>query len=309
MRRWPAVLLLSLLAACGSESDVISLSGKWRVNPVDRPEHRNPEIADSEWAVAEVPGAWRGRDQNYDIVWYRRSFVLPEGYSRFGRALTLQVNDADETFLNGTLIGATGSIEDRNQHAYGLRRVYPLPPELLQSGKNVLAVRVRGWSASQSGIQDMDVTIRSWQAAERSRAAAELRTLCFSAIYLACGIYFALFFLRLPVVRPNAFFAVFCFVLADYIFSSTPFAIETFGFLAAKRMEYIALFILPVSFVALCRSMFQAKPNRWMIVYYGLLLSFLRTPLLSNDPAVWNASLELWYAILVPTVVFILIHL
>ena len=53
------------------------------------------------------------------------------------------IDDVDEVYLNGHLIGASGIMPPLMHTTFNVLRKYPLPPELVnKSGNNVLAVRV-----------------------------------------------------------------------------------------------------------------------------------------------------------------------
>ena len=111
------------------------------------------------WALHRVPGAWKdapGVKDNYDgFAWYRCYFKAPEEWE--GGEITLhlgQIDDSDETFLNGHKVGATGSMPPQSKSAWREPREYPVPAKRFRIGKwNLLAVRVhdRGGSAGIKG--------------------------------------------------------------------------------------------------------------------------------------------------------------
>lgn len=105
------------------------------------------------WTEIEVPGNWL--DVNPDGInsfgWYRLKLTkLPQGL--VGNAAQLKgfnVDDVDVTYVNGQLVGATGSLpaSATDQTGYvsaaGTLRNYMIPPGLLKGdGKDVIAIRV-----------------------------------------------------------------------------------------------------------------------------------------------------------------------
>ncbi|PTB88376.1 glycoside hydrolase, partial [Marivirga lumbricoides] len=53
------------------------------------------------------------------------------------------IDDVDETYINGKLIGKSGSFPPRNRTAYNSHRSYSIPSEAINfKGDNVIAVRV-----------------------------------------------------------------------------------------------------------------------------------------------------------------------
>lgn len=99
-------------------------------------------IDDSQWQSLSIPGLWQeqGIDALAGVVWFRRTIELPselftsplgrEGFLRLGTIV-----DADDTYINGIKVGATG-------YQYPPRR-YPVAAGILKAGKNTIAIRVR----------------------------------------------------------------------------------------------------------------------------------------------------------------------
>jgi hypothetical protein len=90
------------------------------------------------WTKITVPGAWENQGYgNFDgSAWYRKQFTIPKSLEGEDLVLVLgKIDDADQTYLNGVLIGAT------NQ--YDKLRIYPLSAEQVRAGAvNLLLVYV-----------------------------------------------------------------------------------------------------------------------------------------------------------------------
>lgn len=103
-----------------------------------------PEADDTAWAELEVPMRWL----TYGGEWsacdgeavFRRTVIIPAEWA--GRDLTLSlgpIDDFDDTFFNGQLVGRTdGTVPD----FYSAPRQYVVPATLVKPGANVLAVRI-----------------------------------------------------------------------------------------------------------------------------------------------------------------------
>ena len=129
----------------GGEETIISLSGKWRFIPGDRPEFVDPDFDDGTWKKVRVPGSWESDGfKDYDgFAWYRTTFKLKEKHLDKNLYLNLgEIDDVDETYLNGASIGKTGEFPPFHQSAYNRSRLYKLPQKYLKAGENALAVRV-----------------------------------------------------------------------------------------------------------------------------------------------------------------------
>lgn len=92
-----------------------------------------------------VPASWNDEGfSNYaGFAWYRTSFMIdfqPDEplFLELGR-----IDDSDEVYINGKLIGSTGGMPPNYFTGYNINRLYLIPTEYLVKGKeNVIAVRV-----------------------------------------------------------------------------------------------------------------------------------------------------------------------
>lgn len=125
---------------------LLDLRGKWKFEIGDRLEYAQPGFDDASWQNIFVPANWEDEGfPGYDgYAWYRTRFQLPPGAEKTPLYLHLgRIDDADETYLNGHLIGFSGVFPPGMETAYSKFREYRIPPEYLNfSGENVLAVRV-----------------------------------------------------------------------------------------------------------------------------------------------------------------------
>jgi len=139
---------LGLYAEPSPTPMVLDLAGRWKFRTGDRSSWRAPMFDDTGWDEVTVPGYWelQGYNDYNGFAWYRTSFDASTVRRAKDLVLLLgKIDDLDEVYLNGTLIGATGNME--RQHIQGdewqIVRAYPIPPEVLRyGGENVLAVRI-----------------------------------------------------------------------------------------------------------------------------------------------------------------------
>lgn len=155
--RWMMLwTLLGLLAGAGTAAaqapedgswrKVHDLRGAWRFHIGDDPAWASPGLRDGGWEEIFVPAAWEDEGYpGYDgYAWYRRRFRLDAGAK--GKYLYLhlgRIDDVDEVYVNGHLVGSEGACPPAHRTAYHLFRIYRLPENVLHYGKeNVIAVRV-----------------------------------------------------------------------------------------------------------------------------------------------------------------------
>jgi len=96
-----------------------------------------------------VPAGWNevdpeGLGRHDGFAWYLLSVEIPAAWSPGDLELRLgTIDDADEAFVNGTRIGATGSMPPSASSAYQTERTYAVPAALAAPGSTILlAVRV-----------------------------------------------------------------------------------------------------------------------------------------------------------------------
>ncbi len=162
------LLLGPVFPAKGGQSglapDEINLKGYWKFQIGDQAQWASADFSDAGWPQIKVPSRWEDAGyEGYDgIAWYRTSVVIPREMS--DRTLVLRmgyIDDADEVYLNGRLIGKSGTFPPRHITAFNALRNYQVPANLVRFGEqNVIAVRVYD-SHLEGGIVSGDVKIFS----------------------------------------------------------------------------------------------------------------------------------------------------
>lgn len=126
--------------------EVIDLEGTWKFLIGDDMKRAEINYDDRSWDYVQVPGSWEKNGFiNYDgYAWYRKSFEVKKEIQDDYIMLVLgYIDDVDEVYVNGQLIGASGVFPPLVRTAYTIRRNYPVPKDLLNvNGKNMIAVRV-----------------------------------------------------------------------------------------------------------------------------------------------------------------------
>ena len=136
-----------------SREELVDLSGNWRFTVGDDVSWGKEDFDDHRWSRIEVPGYWEneGYDDYNGFAWYRRTFTFGDDAGLPTYLLLGQIDDADEVYLNGKLIGRTGSFPPNYLGSWNKDRAYPVPAGSLKEGRNVIAVRVYD-GASGGGI-------------------------------------------------------------------------------------------------------------------------------------------------------------
>lgn len=112
-----------------------------------------PETCFSEWKQVRVPGYLESQGipeltEFNGIVWLETEFELtPEEASQEVTLYLAKVDDNDQTYVNGSLVGETSD--------YSKPRVYKISSENLKPGKNILVMKVTD-TGGLSGIYGTD---------------------------------------------------------------------------------------------------------------------------------------------------------
>jgi len=145
----------------------VRLSETWKFTIGDDMDWKEPGFNDSKWENITVPAYWETQGyEDYDgIAWYRTTFKISAKLAEENLMLMMgKIDDYDEVYVNGKLVGKTGRIPRRDRdfetsEDFREIRSYRLPSELLKTdGENVIAVRVYD-GLIQGGIYDGPIGI------------------------------------------------------------------------------------------------------------------------------------------------------
>ncbi len=147
------LLLICLLAVEFSiKAQGLSIEGKWKYKLEDNNEFSNPEFNDSIWDELE---SLRWQDNLNTtanrLLWIRKSVLIPSTLKKELEqtgVLNLsmgKIEQSDQTFLNGKLIGSTGS--GASYRNYLIRE-----DDILWDKQNIIAIRIGHWGRFSMSI-------------------------------------------------------------------------------------------------------------------------------------------------------------
>jgi len=148
----------------------VNLQSLWKFKPGDDLRRKDADFDDSLWDDVLVPARWE--DQGYrdynGYGWYRKTFTYTGGNEEDKMVIIIgKIDDIDQVYINGTLVGSTGTFPTKSSRAvisgqeYNAFRGYYLPAGLLKKGqKYVIAVRVLD-TGGEGGIYEGPVGIIS----------------------------------------------------------------------------------------------------------------------------------------------------
>lgn len=127
------------------------LPTKWKFTTGDNPAWASPSFDDTNWKEIKVATIWEEQGYvGYDgFAWYRTSVIIPSSLKSAsvkygGLSLKLgKIDDVDETFWNGKVIGSSGTFPPNSNSAYDKYRKYIIPTNSIRWNQtNVIAIRV-----------------------------------------------------------------------------------------------------------------------------------------------------------------------
>jgi sialate O-acetylesterase len=128
-----------------NDKNFLDLEGNWRFSIGDDTAWASPDYDDNYWEKIKVPATWE--DQGFHgyngYAWYRKTFEIPK--ELIGNNFILYagyIDDVDQTFVNGKVVGMSGGFPPWYMTAYDANREYYIPKEILKEGKNTIAIRV-----------------------------------------------------------------------------------------------------------------------------------------------------------------------
>lgn len=147
MKRLIYVILLALpFLSIGEDlKRVVDLRGYWKFSIGDNPRWSQPDYNDQSWEKIFVPSPWENEGfSGFDgYAWYRITVDLRNISDNNLYLILGYIDDVDKVYVNGHLIGFSGSFPPDFYTAFNARRKYYIPEGVLnRNGRNVIAVRV-----------------------------------------------------------------------------------------------------------------------------------------------------------------------
>ena len=145
-------------------SKVLDLSGSWKFSIGDNLEWASTTFDDQSWESIYAPSNWEKQGYiAYDgFAWYRKTIKRPDLDKKQSLFLYIRnIDDADEVYYNGHLIGSTGKFPPQYVIGYGWERRYNIPRKYWnEKGNDLIAVRVYD-DGGEGGIIQNDICLQT----------------------------------------------------------------------------------------------------------------------------------------------------
>ncbi len=259
-----------------------SLAGPWEFAPGDPPGGVS-ELDTLPFRLVPVPGSWQDAGiSEHGIGWYRVTLDLDPVLTDVPLAFVCpQIRDADEVYLDGKLVGRTGSFPPHYDKGTLVARAYELPPSRTAvPGRHVLAVRVYNAGPRPGGITgapELDSVAQAFQ----NRVVREGPRALLATAFGALGLFSLFAFLRDRSQKDFLWF--FLASEAGAATSASWLSIWTLTWLPLSipfRVGLAGIFVLPGLTVLLFNGFFARPASRLHRVLLGLLAAAALTCLL-----------------------------
>lgn len=144
------LVFLTVALFFASKAQSVSLPQECKFKIGDDMIWANPSISDADWDIIQLGASRKDTTIKENIFeWYRIKIIVPscmKALAEKGKGILLKlgrIDDIDQTFFNGKLIGQSGSFPPNYQSQYQAERLYIIPLEdILWDKENLIAVRV-----------------------------------------------------------------------------------------------------------------------------------------------------------------------
>lgn len=140
-----AIILCIALKCTSISAQDFTIKGSWKISFEDKKEFSKAEFNDTAWAdLAELTWTDTRKITDNRTLWIRKTVLIPSSLkSEFEKTGVLALSmgkilQSDDTYLNGKLIGATGSGDSYRNYLVN-------KDAILWDKENKIAIRVRHW--------------------------------------------------------------------------------------------------------------------------------------------------------------------
>lgn len=144
------------------------LDNTWQFSLGDNMSWKEPDFNSASWKIIKSGRIWeeQGFADYNGFAWFRKTVFIPKGFQKeatkqHGMILNLgTIDDADQIYFNGKLLGETGKLPPNYIGAYDKIREWNIDPKIILWGnENLIAVRVFDETGG-GGITGQDITLK-----------------------------------------------------------------------------------------------------------------------------------------------------
>src|SRR5690242_6634720 len=153
------ILFLFLIINNSLHSQTVTIPNSWKFHMGDNMDWTSPSLNDEQWSNKQTGTSWTAPGMKDNVyAWYRIRILIPSTMKgkENGKGIKLnlgKIDDVDQTFFNGKMVGQTGSLPPDYESKWDAERVYVIPEkDIAWDKENVIAVRVFSLDAGGVGM-------------------------------------------------------------------------------------------------------------------------------------------------------------
>ncbi len=292
MKNYVPILVFLCLSAAGCKSDVrVEMNKNWTYAIVTEQDSPRSIQQLRFQAVVDLTQIVNHHPDRKGFLFLKNEFAVPAELS--GKNLSFlagRIIWADQIYINGHFIGATGSMPPETpQNFWNITRNYSIPTEFLQTGKlNTILIKV--YVDAEGGLSDTPVVGETGDMAniQKIRDLTHVRiNLVISLLLPFVGTYHLLIYLKRRKDRVNLYYSGLLFAFGLYNVNmfiwSLPF-IPAVQYLHTQKILFGLLFVCMAVYIKFLIEYLEIKPNRWLVrgIYFLQLVSFVVLSLSPN---------------------------
>src|ERR1017187_4641933 len=159
--RYYSFIFFSITIFNTARAQSFPLPKDWKFKMEDDMGWADSSFNDNDWGIRQIGKGWSATGMKDNVyAWYRIKIIIPSSMksAEKGKGIKLnlgKIDDVDQTFFNGKLIGQTGSLPPSYESKWDADRVYIIPDSIINWDKdNVIAVRVFSLDAGGVGMYE-----------------------------------------------------------------------------------------------------------------------------------------------------------
>ncbi|MDH5720916.1 MAG: SpoIIE family protein phosphatase [Spirochaetia bacterium] len=277
------------------------LNGEWELYIGDDINIKNIDYA-PQGAMKKIIMPGRYHKQGYKNLtgysWVRKKFMIDKIPNQSLGIFLGEVKSIDECYLNGLLIGKTGSMPPHMNQAYDVRRIYDVPLTILKKGVNSISIRIyEPPPQNRSGIEAQKIKIASLKKLHKEDNYKNFLAAMVAAACMILGFYFLILYKSFSRYKEVLYFGLVSSVLGVYLFfyENTKyifFDLNFFNFFLLKKIEYAFLYMIPIFYIQFIYHLFQFKHERFLKIF--LTLGYVLLTLAMAAPSSYYMLRSLW---------------
>ncbi|OQY39013.1 MAG: hypothetical protein B6229_04625 [Spirochaetaceae bacterium 4572_7] len=260
----------------------------------DTPIFKDIDFDDTQWHVTSFPLTkkdylYTGTNSD-DILWYRIHLKFPSELPTKTIGINLgKIANIDETYINGKVIGSSGSFKNPEKNAFNKTRIYQIPTSYILPGvDNVLAIKVKNTYRADELPGQGRYYIGDYDSMKSNFLTKGYSDLIFTIVYIVLFTYFLLLYSKRTKEIENLFYSLFSLTFSIYSFCRSDIKYEIIdNILLLQKLEFGSMFLSIALLMAFIITYYKQKHKLYHYIYYVFTIICLIVLIFLKNHEVW----------------------